>query len=143
MIRSLLKSSNFRHLDLKKTVVRKKITNSISNPSDSQFYNPIELLDKNIIFVGNEKEFSRMLIFFENTQPDVIGIDLEYKPRFKRVENPKPTFDKTNRANILQLATREKTFLVEVKHLLDRIDPEEMRKFGDLILFKKYLIKLG
>lgn len=51
--------------------------------------------------------------------------------------------DKNQRANLFQIATRTRTFLVEVRDLVDRLDQERLDRFGKLVLFNDDLIKLG
>jgi hypothetical protein len=47
--------------------------------SFSQFYDPHELLNHHIHFVGSTYEFKRMLDYFEFKTPQVIGLDCESK----------------------------------------------------------------
>jgi hypothetical protein len=80
------------------------------------------------------------------------GLDCEWKPVFGNEETDmelnaeasvSANGDKNKRPNTLQIATREKTFIVEVKDLVDTLDDESLMKFGNLFLFSEDLIKLG
>lgn len=51
--------------------------------------------------------------------------------------------DKNQRADLFQIAARTRTFLVEVRDLVDRLDQEQLNRFGRLVLFNDDLIKLG
>lgn len=81
------------------------------------------------------------------------GLDCEWKPTFGPEETDMSNAntvaaissngDKNQRANLFQIATRTRTFLVEVRDLVDILDQAHLDRFGSLILFNDDLIKLG
>ena len=108
-----------------------------------------------------------MLCYFETIKPSIIGMDCEWKPIFDQEESDsaeaktntndqeentlttttatqsEATMDKKNRPSTLQIATRDKVFIIETKSLVDTLDDELILKFGELVLFSETLVKLG
>ncbi len=68
-------------------------------------------------------------------------MDCERKPKFEK--QSKLISDKEKRHNILQIATREKIFIVEIKNLVDNLEQADLDKFANLVLFAEKPIKLG
>jgi hypothetical protein len=114
--------------------------------------------------VDNSNLFTEMLCYFETIKPSIIGMDCEWKPIFDQEESePVETktnmndqeentlattqvetmMDKKNRPSTLQIATRDKVFIIETKSLVDTLDDELILKFGELVLFSDTLVKLG
>lgn len=81
------------------------------------------------------------------------GLDSEWKPTFgpeetdmtdaDTVASINANGDKNQRAHLFQIATRTRTFLVEVRDLVDRLTPASLDRFGTLVLFNDDIIKLG
>ena len=51
--------------------------------------------------------------------------------------------DKRNHASTLQLSTRDFVFIIDTKFLIERLSPEAIERFGDVVLFNENLLKLG
>ena len=62
------------------------------------------------------------------------------RPVFVKISNLK---DKRLLASTLQIATRERSYVIDIKFLIPRLNSELVNKFGDLILFNENLLKLG
>ena len=136
-------------------------TMNAASVNRNDYYYPDELLnEKNIITVDSVDSFSDMLAHFESNNIDVIGLDCEWKPMFEKDDDSEEAVEidaavaaaatanansltKNKRPNILQIATRQKTFLVEFKDLPDKLDETLVNKFGEVILFSDKLLKLG
>jgi hypothetical protein len=72
------------------------------------------------------------------------GLDCEWKPVFnKDLEKALHSIGKNNRANTLQVATRDKVFIVEIKDLADQLSQAIVEKFLNNVLFSENLVKLG
>ena len=87
----------------------------------------------NITFVDTSNTFAEMLDYFETAKPDIIGMDCEWMQHNILDEN----------VSTFQIATRERVFIVATKSLIDLLDDDLVKKFGDLVLFSKTLTKLG
>lgn len=59
------------------------------------------------------------------------------------VATPEVVGDKNQRANIFQIATRQRTFVVEVRDLVDNLSQSHLERFGQLVLFGIDSTKLG
>jgi hypothetical protein len=83
-------------------------------------------------------------------------LDCEWKPTFgpddsemtpevmaQAAASPNWNGDKNQRANTLQIATRERSFVVEVRDLVDSLSKEHLDRFGQLVLFDDNILKLG
>jgi hypothetical protein len=85
----------------------------------------------------------------------LLGLDCEWQPMMDNEEvnidvscdfldNISSNYtEKRNRPNTFQIATRNKTFVVEVKNLVDVLSESCLKKFGDFVLFNDNIIKLG
>ena len=75
-------------------------------------------------------------------------LDVEDSPSIEELDEidsvaSQSAVDKKNRPSTLQIATRERYFILETKNLVDTLDESLLNKFGELILFSDDLIKLG
>ena len=68
-------------------------------------------------------------------------MDCERKPKFEK--QSKLISDKERRHNILQIATREKIFIVEIKNLVDNLEQADLNKFVNLLLLPDKPLKIG
>ena len=101
---------------------------------------------KNFIeFIATPEKFRSMLDFFANNSSiNVVGLDCEWKPWFsKELYNALNYFEKYKRPNTLQIATRHKVFIIEMKYLADRLNMKDKAEFLERILFNKSLLRLG
>jgi hypothetical protein len=128
----------------------KSKTNSVKKVNKDQFYNPAELVDENIIYVDDEKKFLEMIEYLHSAKPDIIGMDCEWEPEFKtldeiivKTEQPRENQEKLNRPNTFQIATRHKVFIIESKDSIDQISQDTLDKFVNTILFSNDIKKLG
>lgn len=51
--------------------------------------------------------------------------------------------EKRHCASTLQIATREQAYIIDIKFLIDTLDPDAVDKFGELVLFNENLMKFG
>jgi len=126
----------------------KSVSQSIE--TEDKFYNPTALVDANIIYVDDEDKFRKMVKYIQNTKPDVIGMDCEWQPEFKtldeiiqKFDQPLENMEKLNRPNTFQIATRDKVFIIESKESIEQISKETLEDFTNSVLFSKDIKKLG
>jgi hypothetical protein len=143
---------------------------NLVNASDKHYY-PEELLNENnIIFIQTIEDFVQMLDFFEDTKPDAVGLDCEWKvsvfnqtlinilnfshshvfifilkPSFDLADTSSENeeTDKKNRSSTFQISTREKSFILDMKNLIESLEEPVLNRFGQLILFNETLLKFG
>ena len=117
-----------------------------------------------MIWVDNVDEFKKMVDYFEEKKPNIIGLDCEWKPMCDMDEENKDTENsgsksdesdeevdddsttinsKNKRPNVFQIATREKIFIVEFRDLPDLLDESLVDRFASLVFFSDDIIKLG
>jgi len=65
-----------------------------------------------------------------------------YRPSFDLIDASNEN-DQRHQASTLQIATRERSYVIDIKFLIPRLNSELVNKFGDLILFNENLMKLG
>ena len=51
--------------------------------------------------------------------------------------------DKKNRSSTFQISTREITFILDMKNLIESLEEPVLNRFGQLILFNETLLKFG
>lgn len=105
------------------------------------------------MYVGDRDQFAKMIEYFEQdaAKIDIVGLDCEWKPIFDEKDEDGQldelsngaANEKNKRPNLLQVATREKTFLIEFRDLPDSLDDELVDKFGQLLFFSENVLKLG
>ena len=80
-----------------------------------------------------------------------LGLDCEWKPVYdsddilagEESNNEAQNTEKNNCTNTFQVSTRNKTFIIETKYLIETLDSPLIDKFGDLVLFSESITKLG
>lgn len=136
-------TKNIEIINNNEVTKKNSLGESESTAIEKLSYYPNELLNEaNIKFVDSPETFSEMLSDFENFKPKVIGLDCEWKPSFDLIDTSNEN-DKKNRASTLQIATRERVYIIDVKFLIEKLSEKHINKFGDLILFNENLMKLG
>lgn len=58
-------------------------------------------------------------------------------------EDTTQTTEKNNCTNTFQVSTRNRTFIIETKYLIEKLDKSLVDKFGELVLFSEHITKLG
>lgn len=108
-----------------------------------KFHYPTEFLNESKIkFIECPESFVDMLNYFEEAKPKVIGLDCEWKPTFDLVDVSNEN-EKRNFASTLQISSKERSFVIDVKFLIDRLSEDVVNRFGELILFNESLMKFG
>ncbi|CAF0717201.1 unnamed protein product [Brachionus calyciflorus] len=110
-----------------------------------KFYWPVELKNESLEFIDSIDQFKNMLDYFEKNQPEVIGLDCEWKPAFGTEDliDDEELKIKIQRPDTLQIATRGKVFVVDSRFLVDQLEEVDIDRFGNLVLFSEKIIKLG
>jgi hypothetical protein len=138
---------SLREFFIKNIQIIQQVQNDLSHIINTEkYYYPEHLLnDTNIKFVQTNQDFIQMLDYFEETKPDAIGQDCEWKPSFDLIDTSTETEEssKRNRSSTYQIATRDKCFILDMKDLIDSLDESIINRFGQLILFNENLLKLG
>lgn len=138
------------------TSVQKVYEELLNNPVETQFeaiqvkdfYNTDELNLENIIFVDNDEKFELFLCDIEqnkNTSAKIVGLDCEWKP-FLGTLDQDPTFSElqgSNRVSTFQIATRNKTYILDMTFYMSSLSNDKIEKFGQIFLLNPEIIKLG
>lgn len=99
------------------------------------FYYPNELTLDKIKVISFIDDFRALLIdILTNNKYDIIGLDCEWKPVFQK--------DQQARLSILQVATREFIYVIDILRIQYEITPQDMVLFNDLFM-KNSPQKLG
>jgi hypothetical protein len=89
------------------------------------FYYPNELTLNKINIISFIDDFRALLVdILSNNKYDVIGIDCEWKPVFKKGEQ--------SRLSIVQIATRDIVYIIDILKIEYEITPQDMILFNDL-----------
>ena len=113
--------------------------------NSTQYYICSDLMGTaDIIFVDTSELFLEMLEYFEQTKPNLLGFDCEWKPTDEVLQYELPVHER-DQLSIFQIATRDKVFIVDVLRLvasLRKNSKKNSKKFGDLVLFSEQTVKL-